>query len=78
MWDEAAKIASSMTEGEFYLLRNVRARVSNGGYLEAKLVEPKITKLEESDAENNPCLKALLAFVLSSSPTYNHLHPFAS
>ncbi|KAJ7723962.1 hypothetical protein DFH07DRAFT_759311, partial [Mycena maculata] len=61
MWDEAGKVGPTMMAGEFYSLKNARAMTDREeGYFQAKLVEPKIRKLELSDAESDPYLKALL------------------
>jgi hypothetical protein len=64
MWDTARPLGKDMRPGEFYLLRNVRIMNSREGYREAKLVETKITKLAQSDADELPHFKALLEFVL--------------
>ncbi|KAJ7481202.1 hypothetical protein B0H11DRAFT_2193689 [Mycena galericulata] len=59
MWDAAAQQGPTMNAGGFYLLRNVLMRRWKG-YAQGKLVENKIHKLELSDAEHQPHLKALL------------------
>ena len=60
VWDAAIGDAMEMQEGQFYSIRNVRARVSLGGFLEGKLVERKICRLEETRASSDEHLKALL------------------
>jgi hypothetical protein len=61
VWDDAVRDAMDMQEGDFYSIQNVRARVSRGGYVEGKLVEPKTCRLEEADASYDVQLRALLA-----------------
>jgi hypothetical protein len=63
MWDDAAGVARTMREGEYYLIKNARMRANNNGYLEGKVAESKIFKLEETDAETNIHLKSLLESV---------------
>ena len=65
MWDDAAKVGQIMMAGEYYCIKNARMRVSRGGYVEGKIVEPKIEKLEPEEANKNPFLKALLEYVVS-------------
>jgi hypothetical protein len=60
MWDAASKIGPTMEPGTYYAMSNVRMRISRGGYLEAKVVLPKITRLSEEDAGRIPHLKELL------------------
>jgi hypothetical protein len=60
VWDAAVDDAMNMQEGDFYSIQNVRARVSLGGFLEGKLVEPKTCRLEEADASYDVELRALL------------------
>jgi hypothetical protein len=60
VWDAAVDGANDMLEGDFYSIKNVRARLSRGGFIEGKLVEPKICRLEESDASYDVQLRALL------------------
>jgi ssDNA-binding domain of telomere protection protein len=64
MWDDAAEIAQTMREGNYYLIKNARMRNSSAGYLEGKVVQPKIIQLEEEDAQRNSHLQALLEFVI--------------
>ncbi|TFK30207.1 hypothetical protein FA15DRAFT_203282 [Coprinopsis marcescibilis] len=60
MWDGAGKWGPEMKEGTFYRLNNVRMMTSNGGYLEGKLVEPKIVLLDPETTHDDPHLNALL------------------
>ncbi|KAI0780559.1 hypothetical protein BD413DRAFT_5316 [Trametes elegans] len=61
MWDTSANVAPTMQPGEYYSIRNLRTRVSGGGYLEGKMQEGhKITKLDEDQLENQPHLAELL------------------
>jgi len=65
MWPPANDFATSMTQGEFYSIRNNRMKVSNGGYVEASFSEVhKLRKLDETDTENEPHLQALLQYGL--------------
>lgn len=66
MWDNAASTARSIVTGQYYSVKNVRMRQTPGGYLEGKLVEAKIDKLEEEEAAHNPFLKSLLQSVFLS------------
>jgi len=59
-WDRSAERAQTMKVGEYYFIKNARMRISNGGYLEAKVADATITQLHEKDAESEPNLKALL------------------
>lgn len=63
MWDEAAEVARTMREGEYYLIKNARMRANFNGYLEGKVVESKIVQLEETDVETNVHLRSLLESV---------------
>jgi len=72
MWDDAAEVARTMKEGEYYHIKNARMRANRAGYLEGKVTQSKIVKLEETDAEMNIHLRSLLEFVIIisySSPT---------
>ncbi|KAF8623517.1 hypothetical protein AX15_006294 [Amanita polypyramis BW_CC] len=60
MWDTAAKTGPTMEPGTYYAISNARMRLSKAGYLEGKVVLPKIIKLNEGDADRNPHLKDLL------------------
>jgi hypothetical protein len=60
MWDSAATLGRSMEKGSFYHIRNARMKRSHSDWLEGKVVEQKITKLEERDSETNLYLKNLL------------------
>ncbi|KAJ7047182.1 hypothetical protein C8F04DRAFT_1062939 [Mycena alexandri] len=61
MWDGAGEVGPGMRPGEYYRLRNVFMKGDHDGYVEAKMSEPKIRKLDPqgedaADAE----LKALI------------------
>ena len=61
MWDSSAEVGPTMQPGEYYLMRNMRLRISGGGYLEGKMKEGrKIKKLDEDVLENQPHLIELL------------------
>lgn len=60
MWDSAATLGRRMEKGSFYHIRNARMKRSNYGCLEGKVVEQKITQLEEGESETNLYLRALL------------------
>lgn len=60
VWDSAVEAAQNMVKGEFYSIKNMRALISHGGYMEGKLVEPKIERLEEAAASHNRPLEALI------------------
>jgi hypothetical protein len=68
MWDDAAEIARTMREGDYYLIKNARMRANPGGYLEGKVVQSKIFQLDEKDAETNVHLQALLECVNQFTP----------
>ena len=68
MWDDAAEIARTMREGQYYLIKNARMRANPNGYLEGKVVESKIIQLEEADAEMNIHLQSLLESVIIFIP----------
>lgn len=53
MWDAAASVGPTMVRGGFYSIKNCRM-LNKDGYLEGKLKENKITKLEveEGKSEN--------------------------
>ena len=63
MWDDAAQVAQTMKEGEYYLIKNARMRANHDGYLEGKVTQSKIYQLEETDAEKNVHLRSLLESV---------------
>ena len=63
MWDDAAEVARTMKEGEYYHIKNARMRANHQGYLEGKVVESKIVRLEETDADMNIHLQSLLESV---------------
>lgn len=50
-----------MQPGTFYTVRNARMRNSRGGYVEGKIQERKMTKLEVDNKHEH--LKALLRYV---------------
>ena len=60
MWDSASKVGPTMKPGTYYTMSNARMRMSRGGYLEAKMVLPKITRLNEDEAARIPHFKDLL------------------
>ncbi|KAI0807789.1 hypothetical protein C8Q74DRAFT_1322450 [Fomes fomentarius] len=61
LWEGATAVGPKMQPGEFYSIRNIKLRLSGGGYMEGKMVEgEKITKLDEDELENQPHLVALL------------------
>ncbi|KAF7980156.1 hypothetical protein HWV62_39613 [Athelia sp. TMB] len=61
MWDAASALAQTMETGEYWFLRNCRIKASTGGYLEGTMqLAEKVAKLDESDAEFNTHLAALL------------------
>ncbi|KAF9469263.1 hypothetical protein BDZ94DRAFT_1244088 [Collybia nuda] len=60
VWDSAVETARTMAKGEFYCIKNLRAVISTGGYLEGKLVENKIERLEETAVGQNGPLGALI------------------
>ncbi|KAI8989789.1 hypothetical protein BD414DRAFT_522060 [Trametes punicea] len=61
MWDSSADVGPTMQAGEYYSIRNLRTKVSGGGFLEGKMQEgEKITKLDEDQLENQPHLAELL------------------
>ncbi|SJL00764.1 uncharacterized protein ARMOST_04078 [Armillaria ostoyae] len=60
MWDGARELGTSMQTGVIYSMKNVRMRVSKGGYLEAKIQEAKIQPLDEKEAEHNAHLREFL------------------
>ncbi|KAJ3753264.1 hypothetical protein EV360DRAFT_74654 [Lentinula raphanica] len=46
LWDEAASFGHQMEVGEYYSFRNLRMRIANNGFYEAKMKELKISKLD--------------------------------
>jgi hypothetical protein len=64
MWDDAADVARTMKEGEYYHIKNARMRANHEGYLEGKVAQSKIVQLEETDAETNIHLQSLLEYVV--------------
>lgn len=63
MWDDAAEVAQTMREGEYYHIKNARMLANPNGYLEGKVVQSKIVQLEETDAETDIHLRSLLESV---------------
>ena len=63
VWDDAIGAAQGLQEGEFCSIKNLRMRVSHGGFLEGKLNESKIRRLDEADASFDVQLQALLEYV---------------
>ena len=63
MWDDAAEVARTMREGEYYHIKNARMRANLNGYLEGKVAEAKLVQLEETDAETDIHLQSLLEYV---------------
>ncbi|KAJ3555854.1 hypothetical protein NM688_g2350 [Phlebia brevispora] len=61
MWDAAGDVAANMQPGEFYSIRNMRMKLSNGGYWEGKAVQGhKIRRLDDDELESEPNLRDLL------------------
>lgn len=61
MWDDAARFAESfMKPGEYYSLKNAKMRIGQGGFMEAKMQQDKITQLEEGDSQKDIHFEALL------------------
>ncbi|KAL4258967.1 Protection of telomeres protein 1 [Pleurotus pulmonarius] len=58
MWDDAASMGPTMVQGQYYSMKNVRAKVNTAGYLEAKIVETKMSHMGEGETDMH--LKALL------------------
>lgn len=57
LWDKAAELAPQLRGHEYYTIRNVRMRVSNGRTLEGKCVEDKIVLADKDSAHVNGLLK---------------------
>ena len=66
MWrGEAVALGQQMNPGEYWLLDNVRMKLSNGGYIEGSFSEAvKARKLSVADIDTNHHLQALLQCVL--------------
>lgn len=60
MWDNAMEYGLKMQPGEYWTMKNVRIKLSNGGVLEGTISETKIQKLDEAKSDWEPTLKALL------------------
>lgn len=64
MWDDASILAQTIEKGDYWFLRNVRMRISLGGYLEGNMQQvEKVRKLDENEASSNNHLMALLESV---------------
>ncbi|KAG6854698.1 hypothetical protein C0991_002409 [Blastosporella zonata] len=60
-WDDAVEVAQGMFTGEYFSIKNARMMISHGGYLEGKVVEKKIQKLDvKEDGPINDNFKAFL------------------
>ena len=64
MWDDAAEVAQTMKEGEYYFIKNARMRANHEGFLEGKVTQSKIVQLAETDADANIHLRSLLESVV--------------
>lgn len=64
MWDEAAEVARTMKEGEYYHIKNARMRANPAGYLEGKVAQSKIVQLDEADVDTDIYLRSLLESVI--------------
>jgi ssDNA-binding domain of telomere protection protein len=62
MWDAAAAVGPTIVPNGFYLLTNCRMMLK-GGFLEGKLVENKIKRLDENNDTENEALMKLLTYV---------------
>ena len=58
--DSALPTAMTMEPGQFYSLKNVRIQYGSDGYVEGRIREDKMTKLDMDDLEYQPQLLALL------------------
>ncbi|KAG6844918.1 hypothetical protein H0H87_002402 [Tephrocybe sp. NHM501043] len=67
VWDNAVAKAQTMYTGEYYSIGNARMRVSRGGYVEGKVVEDKIRRLDDADITHNDHFRKLLERVSFSS-----------
>ncbi|KAF7337991.1 Telo-bind domain-containing protein [Mycena venus] len=70
MSDDAGREGPNMLPGEYYMLRNVRFMQDKEGYVKAKLVEPKIHKLEFDSANHDEHFKALLERLRTREDNY--------
>jgi hypothetical protein len=70
MWRDAAVVlAQQMNPGEYWLLYNVRMKVSGNGYIEGSFSEAaKAKKLSTADVDSNQHFRALLQFVFFTKP----------
>ncbi|KAH9484199.1 hypothetical protein JR316_0003679 [Psilocybe cubensis] len=60
MWNDAAEFAEKMKQGEYYSIKNARIRLNRFGYVEGKIAQAKITRLDEDDVANNIHFNLLL------------------
>ena len=72
MWDDAAEIARTMREGEYYHIKNARMRANQEGYLEGKVTQSKIVQLEETDVENIHLQSLLESVIISFHSSLPH------
>ena len=72
MWDDAAEIARTMKEGEYYHIKNARMRANQEGYLEGKVTQSKIVQLEETDVENIHLQSLLESVIISFHSSLPH------
>ncbi|KAJ4463446.1 hypothetical protein C8R41DRAFT_906893 [Lentinula lateritia] len=61
LWDRSTPLGPDMEIGDFYSFRNLRMKMANNGYYEAKIQEPKISKLDPDEVgSTHTILKSLL------------------
>ncbi|KAJ3850644.1 hypothetical protein EV368DRAFT_84337 [Lentinula lateritia] len=61
LWDRSTSLGPDMEIGDFYSFRNIRMKMANNGYYEAKIQEPKISKLDPDElGSTHTILKSLL------------------
>jgi hypothetical protein len=58
LWDAAASFSQSLVSGTYWSVRNARFKHNHDGYVEGKIVEKKISKLEP-DSEYAPLQELL-------------------
>lgn len=70
MWDAAASRGPSLRSKGYYRLENCRMLSNQDGYLQAKLVEPKIRELSKEDEKDMTDLRfaELLKWVVPCFP----------
>lgn len=79
MWDGANEVGPTMRPGEYYRLRNVLVKGGRDGYVEGKMSEAKIRKLDaEGEDAADAELKALIRLVMSKRVVCLNLHPFSA